>query len=68
MERADADRLVAGAGSRQPAAAARGAYAKMGLMGFAQVNVDALHTRDEDAARQFDARRNHIAKTIADGK
>jgi hypothetical protein len=46
----------------------RSAYAKMGIMGFAQINVDALHAHDEDVARQFDARRDHVARTIEDGK
>jgi hypothetical protein len=46
----------------------RGAYAKMGIMGFAQVNVDALHARDEDVAREFDARRAHIASVIEAGR
>lgn len=43
----------------------RGAYEKMGIIGFADVDVDALQDSDEKIAEEFDARRGHIEAVAA---
>jgi hypothetical protein len=46
----------------------RGAYSRMGVLGFAQVPIDKLQAGDEARAREFDARRQQVERTIALGK
>ena len=46
----------------------RDAYTKMGVIGFADTDVEALQRQDEDIAKEFDARRKYVADTIAAGK
>ncbi|MCK5041979.1 MAG: aminobenzoate oxygenase, partial [Sphingomonadales bacterium] len=41
------------------------AYAEMGVIEFANVDIDALQKQDEDIAKEYDARREHIQE-IAD--
>lgn len=40
-------------------------YGKMGVLDFANVDIDAMQQQDEDIAKEYDARREHI-KEIAD--
>ncbi|MEX6723773.1 ferritin-like domain-containing protein [Parapedomonas caeni] len=40
-------------------------YEQMGVLAFADVNVDALQAQDEEIAAQFDARRKHIEEVAA---
>jgi hypothetical protein len=40
-------------------------YAKMGVLNYADVNIDALQADDERIAREFDARRSHIEDIAA---
>ena len=46
----------------------RDAYTKMGVIGFADTDVEALQKNDEDIAKEFDARRKYVTDTIAAGK
>ena len=46
----------------------RKAYADMGILGYAQVPLDALQKRDEDLARDLDIKRQQVEQTIALGK
>jgi len=41
------------------------AYAEMGIIGFADADVEALGARDEAVAMEMDARRQEIARTVA---
>ena len=43
------------------------AYADMGILGFADGDVEALGAHDETVAAEFDRRRAEIDKTIALG-
>jgi hypothetical protein len=43
------------------------AYADMGILGFADGDVEALGVHDETVAAEFDRRRAEIDKTIALG-
>jgi len=43
------------------------AYADMGVLGFADVDFDAVSARDEEVARSFDARRAEIHRVAALG-
>ncbi len=43
----------------------RSAYADMGVLGFADFDLEALQARDEEIAAEFDARRRHIEDTAA---
>jgi len=43
----------------------RDAYTKMGVIGFAEVNVDGLQEADENIADEFDARRKHVEDIAA---
>lgn len=45
----------------------RNGYAKMGILGYADADVDAMQRSDEDVARGFDVRRAEVAATIAAG-
>ncbi|GEQ97541.1 hypothetical protein JCM17844_11780 [Iodidimonas gelatinilytica] len=40
------------------------AYRDMGVLSFADVDIDALQKRDEDIAAELDARRKHVDTTI----
>ena len=46
----------------------RGAYSRMGILGFAQVQLDKLQASDEALAADFDARRQQVERTSALGK
>lgn len=43
-------------------------YRKMGILDYAQVDVDALQANDDQIAREFDARREHIEALAAEVK
>lgn len=43
---------------------ARAGYAKMGVLGFADTDVDALQAADDSIAREFDARKRHVDSVI----
>jgi hypothetical protein len=43
------------------------AYADMGILGFADGDLDALASRDEEIALGIDARRDEVARTVALG-
>ena len=43
----------------------RDAYTKMGVIGFAEVDVDGLQEADENIADEFDARRKHVEDIAA---
>jgi hypothetical protein len=43
----------------------RDGYTEMGIIGLADVDVQALQESDEDIARQFDARRDYVASVAA---
>lgn len=42
-------------------------YAQMGVLDFANVDIDALQARDEQVAQEFDARRGYIEDVAAKG-
>jgi len=42
----------------------RTAYADMGVLAFAEVDIEALQTRDEEIAAELDARRGHVESVI----
>ena len=44
------------------------AYTDMGVIGFADMDVDALHDEDERIAKDFDARRAYVSSVISEGK
>lgn len=44
------------------------AYADMGVIGFADINIEELQADDEKKAAEFDARRAYVASVAADGK
>jgi hypothetical protein len=46
----------------------RDGYTEMGIIGLADVDVQALQESDEDIARQFDARRDYVASVAARAK
>lgn len=46
----------------------REAYTKMGVIGFADTDVEAMQKKDEDIAKEFDARRKYVQDTINAGK
>jgi len=46
----------------------RKAYADMGIIGYADTNVEELSTRDEQVADEFDARRNEILAVAERGR
>jgi hypothetical protein len=46
----------------------RNGYTEMGIIGLADVDVQALQDSDEDIARQFDARRNYVASVAERAK
>jgi len=41
------------------------AYTEMGVIDFADIDIDALQENDEQVARSFDARRNHVEAVAA---
>jgi hypothetical protein len=43
----------------------RQAFARMGLMGYAQIPLEKLQDADEARARQIESRQQHVAGTIA---
>ncbi|MBV8073217.1 MAG: ferritin-like domain-containing protein [Acidobacteriaceae bacterium] len=43
----------------------RRGYEQMGIMQFADVNIDAVQENDQQIAKEFDARRRHVASVIA---
>ena len=46
----------------------RKTFENMGILGYAQVPLDKLQASDEAIAREFDARRQHVERTVALGK
>jgi P-aminobenzoate N-oxygenase AurF len=46
----------------------RNGYTEMGIIGLADVDVQALQESDEDIARQFDARRDYVESVAARAK
>lgn len=44
------------------------AYADMGVIGFADLNIEELQEDDEKKAAEFDARRAYVASVAADGQ
>jgi len=46
----------------------RNGYTEMGIIGLADVDVQALQDSDEDIAQQFDARRDYVASVAARAK
>jgi hypothetical protein len=44
------------------------AYTDMGVIGFADLDVDALHDQDDSIAKDFDARRRYVESVIDEGK
>ncbi len=43
------------------------AYTDMGVIGFADLDVDALHDQDDSIAKDFDARRAYVNSVIKEG-
>jgi len=43
----------------------RRGYEQMGIMQFADVNIDAVQENDQQIAKEFDTRRRHVASVIA---
>jgi len=44
------------------------AYTDMGVIGYADVDIDALHDADDSIAKDFDARQGYVDSVIAVGK
>ncbi|VAV99313.1 FIG01123205: hypothetical protein [hydrothermal vent metagenome] len=44
------------------------AYTDMGVIGFADMDVDALHDQDDSIAKDFDARQAYVESVISEGK
>jgi len=44
------------------------AYGQMGILGFANIDIDAMQANDMAVADEHDARRKHVEETIAAGK
>jgi hypothetical protein len=45
----------------------RRGYEQMGVLQFSEVNIEAVQEDDQKIARDFDARRKHVAEVIAAG-
>ena len=46
----------------------RACYEKMGVMEFAKTDLEALHSSDDQIAREFDARQRHVLQTVQAGR
>jgi len=44
------------------------AYTDMGVIGFADLDINALHDQDDSIAKDFDARQGYVDSVIAEGK
>jgi hypothetical protein len=43
-------------------------YGRMGVLDFAQTDIEELQKNDDNIARELDARRAHVESVIAEGK